>query len=144
MNGRPTLMIRIGNRHLRSMVEAEFRLLFNRDEQLSEGGDFRFFYNLKLQFDRLATFPAALTLRHVIDEQSPLYGATPESLAESRVTLIASVVGIDPVIPAAVQTHQDYTWRDIRFGERFVEIYTDEGGGKLTVDYGRLHDTEPA
>jgi hypothetical protein len=48
------------------------------------------------------------------------------------------------VIPAAVQTHQDYTWRDIRFGERFVEIYTDEGGGKLTVDYGRLHDTEPA
>lgn len=144
MNGRPTLMIRIGNLHLHSMVEAEFRLLFNRDEQLSEGGDFRFFYNLKLQFERLATFPAALTLRHTIDEQSPLYGATPESLAQSRVTLIASVVGIDPVIPAAVQTHQDYTWRDIRFGERFVEIYTDHGDGKLTVDYGRLHDTESA
>ena len=67
------------------------------------------------------------------------------SLTQSRVTLIASVVGIDPVIPAAVRTHQDYYLaRHIRFGERFVEIYTDEGGGKLTVDYGRLHDTEPA
>jgi inward rectifier potassium channel len=144
MNGRPTLMLRIGNLHLHSMVEAEFRILFNRDEPLSEGGDFRYFYNLKLQFDRLATFPAALTLRHVIDESSPLFGATPESLERSRVTLIASVVGIDPVIPAPVQTHQDYTWRDFRFGERFVEIYTDHGGGKLSVDYGRLHDTEPA
>jgi inward rectifier potassium channel len=111
---------------------------------LLEGGDFRYFYNLKLQFDRLATFPAALTLRHVIDEKSPLYGATPESLEEVRALLMVSVIGIDPVIAAAVQTQHDYTWRDIRFGERFVEIYTDHGDGKLTVDYGRLHETEPA
>lgn len=143
LNGQPTLMLRIGNLH-HSMVEAEFRIMFNRDEPLLEGGDFRYFYNLKLQFDRLPTFPAALTLRHVIDEQSPLYGATPQSLAAAHVVVIASVVGIDPVIPASVQTQQDYTWRDIRFGERFVEIYTNHGDGRLTVDYGRLHDTEPA
>jgi hypothetical protein len=24
-----------------------------------------------------------------------------------------------------------------------VEIYTDHGDGRLTVDYGRLHETEP-
>jgi len=143
LNGRTTLMLRVGNLHQRSMVEAEFRIFFNRDEPLVEGDTFRYFYNLKLQFDRMPTFPAALTLRHVIDENSPLYGATPESLEESRVVLIASVVGIDPVIPAAVQTQQDYTWRDIRFNERFVEIYTDDGNGRLTVDYGQLHDTEP-
>ncbi len=143
LNGRPTLMLRIGNLRQRNLVEAEFRILFNRDEPLLEGGDFRHFYNLKLQFDRLPSFPAALTLRHVIDEHSPLYGATPQTLEAARVVLIASVVGIDPVIPAAVQTQQDYSWRDIRFGERFVEIYTDNGEGKLTVDYGRLHETEP-
>ena len=143
LNGKPTLMLRIGNLHQHSMVEAEFRILFNRDEPLLEGGDFRYFYSLKLQFDRLPSFPAALTLRHVIDEHSPLYGATPESLEESRVVIIASVVGIDPVIPASVQTQMDYTWRDVRFGERFVEIYTDHRDGRLTVDYGRLHDTEP-
>jgi inward rectifier potassium channel len=143
LNGQPTLMLRIGNLHQRSMVEAEFRITFNRDEPLVEGDTFRYFYNLKLQFERLPSFPAALTLRHVIDENSPLYGATPESLEASRVVLIASVVGIDPVIPAVVQTQQDYTWHDIRFNERFVEIYTDTGDGKLTVDYGQLHDTEP-
>ena len=144
LNGRPTLMVRIGNQRQHSMVEAEFRITFNRDEPLLEGGDFRYFYNLKLQFDRLAIFPAALTLRHVIDEKSPLCGATPESLKAARALLMVSIIGIDPVIAASVQTQHDYTWRDIRFGERFVEIYTDHGGGKLTVDYGRLHDTEPA
>src|SRR5882724_5566291 len=143
LNGKPTLMVRIGNENQHSMVEAEFRIMFSRDERLLEGGDFRYFYVLKLHFDRLTVFPAALTLRHTIDETSPLFGATPESLESSRVLFIISVVGIDPVITAAVQTQKDYTWRDIRFGERFVEIYTELGEGRLTVDYGRLHDTEP-
>jgi inward rectifier potassium channel len=136
-------MVRVGNENQHSMVEAEFRIMFSRDEQLLEGGDFRYFYVLKLHFDRLTVFPAALTLRHTIDEKSPLFGATPDSLEASRVLFLVSVIGIDPVIAAPVQMQKDYSWRDVRFGERFVEIYTDHGGGRLTVDYGRLHDTEP-
>jgi len=144
LNGKPTLMVRIGNENQHSMVEAEFRMMFSRDEPLVEGGDFRYFYVLKLHFDRLTVFPAALTLRHTIDDKSPLFGATVESLEASRALFIVSVVGIDPVIAASVQTQKDYSWRDVRFGERFVEIYTEHGGGRLTVDYGRLHETEAA
>jgi inward rectifier potassium channel len=144
LNGRLTLMLRVGNLRQESMVEAEFRIMFMRDEPLAEGGDFRHFYNLKLQFDRVIAFPAALTLRHIIDEKSPLYGATPESLEAGRAMFVASVVGIDPVIPAAVQTQKDYSWRDVRFAERFVEIYSEPVDGKLTVDFGRLHETERA
>lgn len=143
LNGRPTLMLRVGNLRAQSMVEAEFRILFTRDEPIIEGDTFRYFYNLKLHFHRLISFPAALTLRHTIDEQSPLFGETAESLAKSRAMFVASVVGIDPVIPAAGQTQHDYTWRDVRFGERFAEIYSEPSQGKLTVDFGRLHDTEP-
>src|SRR5467141_1719363 len=142
LNGKPTLMVRIGNENHHSMVEAKFRIMFSRDEQLAEGGDFRYFYDLKLHFDQLTVFPAALTLRHEINEKSPLCGATLESLEGERALFFVSVVGIDPVIAAEVQTQKDYTWRELRFGHRFVEIYTQEEG-RLTVDYGRLHDTEP-
>src|SRR5947207_6280572 len=83
LNGKPTLMVRIGNENQHSMVEAEFRIMFSRDERLLEGGDFRYFYVLKLHFDRLTVFPAALTLRHTIDEKSPLFSATVESLSAS-------------------------------------------------------------
>jgi len=142
LNGQPTLMVRVGNQHQHSIVDTEFRIMFMRDEPLVEGGDFRYFYTLKLHFDKLIIFPAALTLRHVIDKSSPLYGATLESLRNSRALFAVSVSGIDPVIAAPVQAQQDYSWRDVRFGERFVEIYTESGRGQLTVDYGRLHDTE--
>ncbi len=142
-NGRPTLMIRVGNLRQESMVEVEFRLMFTRDEPILEGDNFRHFYNLKLAFDRLIAWPAALTLRHTIDETSPLYGATAESLEAARAILIASVVGIDPVISASVQKQQDYSSADFRFDHRFVEIYNEQPDGKLAVDYGRLHETEP-
>jgi len=145
LNGKPTLMVRIGNDNHHSLVEAKFRIMFSRDQPLIEGGDFRYFYDLKLHFDQLTVFPAALTLRHVIDEKSPLRGETTESLAKGRALFFVSVVGIDPVIAAEVQTQRDYTWRDIKFGHRFVEIYGESKGERrrLTVDYGRLHDTEP-
>src|SRR5437667_809490 len=142
LNGKPTLMVRIGNENHHSMVEAKFRIMFSRDQQLAEGGDFRYFYDLKLHFDQLTVFPAALTLRHEIDDKSPLFGATIESLETERALFFVSVVGIDPIIAAEVQTQKDYTWRELRFGHRFVEIYAQEEG-RLTVDYGRLHDTEP-
>lgn len=141
-NGRPSLMLRVANLRHHSMVEAEFRIMFMRDEAILEDDRFRHFYMLKLEFDRLINFPTALTLRHVIDEKSPLYGETAESLRASQARLAASVVCIETVIPATVQSQRDYTWRDIHFGERFVDIYRQTDDGRLTVDYGRLHETE--
>jgi len=143
-DGRPTLMLRVANLRHYGMAEAQFKIMFMRDELVKEGETFRRFYQLKLQFDRIITFPVALTLRHTIDETSPLYGVTAESLQASDARFVTSVVGIETVIQAEVQSQKDYSWRDVRFGERFVEIYTETGEGRLTVDYGRLHDTEPA
>src|SRR5881275_3115421 len=118
LNGKPTLMVRIGNENHHSMVEAKFRIMFSRDEQLAEGGDFRYFYDLKLHFDQLTVFPAALTLRHTIDDNSPLFGATVESLEANRALFLVSVVGIDPVIAASVQTQKDYTKNSARLASR--------------------------
>jgi inward rectifier potassium channel len=143
-DGRPALMVRIANLRHRSLVEAEFRIMFSRDQDIVEEKSFRHFYQLRLDFDRLTLFPAALTLRHRIDEQSPLHGETAESLEASNATFIVSVVGVETVIPAAVQTHHDYTWRDVRFGERFVDIYSALEPGRLTVDYSRISDTIPS
>jgi inward rectifier potassium channel len=144
-NGRQTLMARVANLRHYNMVDAQFSMMFTRDEPLIETGEmFRHFYQLPMHFDRLVAFPAALTLRHTIDEKSPLHGATPESLEKSRAIIMVSVVGVETVIPASVQTYKDYSWRDIHFGRRFVDIYTQTEAGRLTVDYGRIHETEAA
>lgn len=142
-DGVPTLMLRVANLRHHTMVEAHFRLMLLRDELTLEGDTMRRFRPLKLMFDYAVLFPAALTLRHVIDEQSPLYGAvTPEHLQKGDVRLMASIVCIDAVTQSPVHMQRDYIWQQIRLGEQFVEIYTEEGSGRMAVDYGRLHETE--
>ena len=141
-DGQPALMLRVANLRHHAMAEAEFRVMLIRNELVKEGERLRRFYTLPLQFDRLITFPVALTIRHVIDEKSPLYGLTADDLEKSEARILASIVCIDTVIPAPVQSQHDYTWNDVRFGHRFVEIYTDLDGNRFTVDYGRLHETE--
>ncbi|MEO8438938.1 MAG: ion channel [Spartobacteria bacterium] len=142
-DGKPTLMLRVANLRHHSMVEAEFRLMLHRDEPVAENEIVRRFYTLKLHFDRLIMFPAVLTLRHTIDEESPLHGVSAAELERSETRLMASVVCIETVIPAAVQSQYGYSWREVRFGERFVEVYTELGENRLSVDYSRIHETEP-
>src|SRR5207247_8848743 len=124
LNGKPTRMVRIGNENQHSMVEAEFRIMFSRDEPLVEGVDFRYFYVLKLHFDRLTVFPAALTLRHTIDEKSPLFGATAESLSDSRALFIVSVVVIDPINAASVHMQKYYRILDVQLGYLLCVLLT--------------------
>ena len=142
-DGQPALMLRVGNLRHQAMAEAEFRVMFIRNEWVKEQEEMRRFYMLKLQFDRLITFPVALTIRHIIDENSPLYGMNMEELQKCDARITASIVCIDTVIPAAVQSSYHYTWKDLHFDHRFVEIYTDLDDHKIAVDYGLLHEVEP-
>ena len=142
-DGQPTLMFRVANLRHTTMVEARFRLMFSRDEQILEGDEVRRFYQLRIYPEHMISFPAALIIRHTIDEKSPLHGETAESLAARDAFFLASTVSTETVMAASVQSQQDYSWSDIRWDERFVDVYTEREGGRLTVDYGRLHETEP-
>ncbi len=142
-DGRPSVMFRVANLRHTSMVEASFRLIFSRDEPVAEGDIIRRFYDLKLFPEHMISFPAALTIRHTIDERSPLRGETPESLEAGDAFFLASTVSIEMVMAASVQSQQDYGYEDIRWNERFVDIYNELEGGQLEVDYARLHETEP-
>lgn len=142
-DGRLSIMYRVANLRHTTMAEAEFRLLYSRDERVAEGDDIRRFYELKVYPERMISFPAALIIRHTIDEQSPLDGITPEILEKEDAFFVASTLSLELVMAASVQSVQDYAWDDIRFGVRFVDVYTELEDGRLTVDYGRLHETEP-
>ena len=142
-DGQPCLMLRVGNERRQPMVRAEFRLMCIRHEPTREDPSLYRFHDLRLQVSHMVFFPAAVTIRHLIDEGSPLHGATPESLRERGTRFMASVECVDKTLQSPVQNEALYDAEDVRFGERFVEIYGDDEQGPRRVDYGRLHDTEP-
>ena len=141
-DGVPTLMIRLANLRHQVMVEPEFRMILLRNVITAEGEEVRRFRSLKLEFDHLIRFPAVLTVRHPIDKKSPLYGMTPEDFRRQGVHIIASVMGVDTVIVAPVQSLRDYNFEQIEWNRRFVEIYDQNEEGQWTVDYARIDETE--
>jgi inward rectifier potassium channel len=141
-DGVPNLMIRLANLRHQAMVEPEFRMILLRNVITAEGDEVRRFRSLKLEFDRLIAFPAVLTVRHRIDEESPLFGMTPEDFQQQDIRIIASIVGVDTVIVAPVQSFGDYNYDQIEWNRRFVEIYDQNEEGQWTVDYARIDETE--
>ena len=141
-DGVPNLMIRVANLRHQAMVEPEFRMILFRNIITAEGDDVRRFRSLNLEFDHLITFPAVITVRHRIDEMSPLFGMTPEGFQQQDVRIVASIVGVDTVIVAPVQSFGDYNYEQIEWNRRFVEIYDQNEEGEWTVDYARIDETE--
>jgi inward rectifier potassium channel len=141
-DGVPTLMLRVANLRHQAMVEAHFYMILVRTDITVEGEDIRRFIPLKLTFDHLIAFPAALTLRHRIDETSPLYGMTAEDFQRWDVRIIVSIVAVDTVIPAPIQSSVDYNHDQVQWGHRFAEIYRENAEHQWTVDYGRIDETE--
>ena len=141
-DGVPNLMIRVANLRHHAMVEPDFRMILIRTTITAEGDDVRRFRSLKLDFDHLIAFPAVLTVRHRIDEESPLFGMTPQDFQQQDIRILASIVGIETVIVAPVQGFGDYNCDQIEWNRRFVEIYAENEEGEWTVDYGRIDETE--
>jgi inward rectifier potassium channel len=141
-DGVPNLMIRLANLRHQAMVEPEFRMILLRNIITAEGDEVRRFRSLKLEFDHLIAFPAVLTVRHRIDEESPLFGMTPEDFHQQDIHIVASIVGVDTVIVAPFQSSGDYNYEQIEWNRRFVEIFEQNEEGQWTVDYARIDETE--
>jgi inward rectifier potassium channel len=141
-DGVPNLMIRVANLRHQAMVEPEFRMLALRSTVTAEGEQMRRFRSLKLEFDHLIAFPTVLTVRHRIDQTSPFFGMTPEDFQQQDIRIMASIVGVDTVIVAPVQSFGDYNYDQIQWNRRFVEIYAMNEEHQWTVDYGRIDETE--
>lgn len=142
-NDVPTLMLRTANKRRNQVLEAQIQLYLMRDEISREGYALRRFYELKLLRHRTASFSLSWTVMHPIDEQSPFYGMTPEALIQSRVTLVASLSGIDETVMQPIYARYTYGAQDILWNHRFVDIFHDTPDGHRYLDYTCFHKTIP-
>ena len=143
-DGVPSLALRVANERGNQVVEAQMRLVLLRTEVTKEGERVRRVQDLKLARPQTAVFALSWTAFHQITPDSPLYGATPESLRASNTELLAAIVGIDESFSQTVHARHNYFDDEILWGARFVDIMTPGSDGKNHIDYSRFHDTQPA
>lgn len=142
-NGKPTLMFRTANERHNQIFEAEMQVSLVRDEVSIEGSVMRRFYDLKLVRNQTPIFALTWTGMHIIDESSPLYGETGETLHHSNIEIIVILTGMDETVAQTIHTRHSFLAEEIHWNHRFVDILVTMPDGKRLIDYTSFHEVVP-
>ena len=142
-DNRPVLTFRAANKRKAQIVDAQLNVTLVRDEVTLEGIATRRLYDLPLRRQRSPLFALVWNVYHEIDSQSPLCGATPESLAESYTTVIITCRGLDDKLGQTLHTRYAYNWQDFVFQHRFVDLVRFKDNGERYIDYAHFHEVTP-
>jgi inward rectifier potassium channel len=140
-NGVATLSFRAANLRHNQILQAEVGVVLLWDERTQEGDTIRRFYDLKLARHRSPVFAMTFTVMHAIDRDSPLYGATADTLQAQNAELIVTATGIDETIAQPVHVRTSYLPHEIMWGHRFADLFGWTEDGRRVIDYRRFHDT---
>jgi inward rectifier potassium channel len=136
-------MFRIINERRNQLIEVKARVTLSR--MVEEGGRrIRKFEPLLLERATVLFFPLHWTLVHPIDERSPLYGATAESLREGEVEFLVLLTGTDETFSQTVHSRSSYLAEEVVVGARFKDMFVEAGDGRPRVDMRRFHELERA
>lgn len=142
-DGVPTLMFRAANQRGNQVLDAAIRVTLARQHVTSEGTVFRRFEELNLVRARTSLFSLSWTVMHPIDKQSPLYGVTPEEMADKQMEVVALLSGADAIMAETIYARYSYGPDDIVRDHRFVDVLSVTPRGQRMVDLTRFHDTVP-
>jgi inward rectifier potassium channel len=142
-NGMPTLMLRIGNGRMSMLTDLKVRVSALLRESSAEGFNIRRVNDLALMRSSVPMFGFTVTMMHCIDEDSPLYGQTAQSLLEGDVRLFLSVEARDPAISSTVHDIRDYKAHQVRFGMKYADTVMVDGDGRTMADLTKLSLIEP-
>jgi inward rectifier potassium channel len=141
-DGRMMLMVRAANARQNVLAEAHAKLRLIRTEILPTGYRQRHLYDLRLVHDQYPIFLLDWDLMHVIDKNSPLYGETAASLAQSHTMLMLVIEGSDESTAQTMQARHFWSARDILWQYRYVDLRREENGVSH-IDYSHFHEIAP-
>ena len=142
LDGRMTLMVRSANARQNVIAEARAKLRIMRLETSVEGYTLRKLYDLTLVRDQHPVFKLGWILMHIIDESSPLFGETAETLKGSDTSLLLTLEGVDESTSQTMQARHMWSCDQIFWQHRFVDIMSEQDGVSH-IDYSHFDEIVP-
>lgn len=126
------LMLRLVPFKNNPLTEAEVKLNLMmkvpQDGQLASR-----FYTLNTQIDKINSLVLSWTIVHPIDEDSPLYGLSPEQINESKAELIVFVKAFDETFSNTVVARSSYRFDEWVMGARFLPMFRNSSDSSETI-----------
>ncbi len=141
-DGKPTLIFRCANERANQILDAEINVSMARQVTTQEGLMVRRVLDLKVVRSKSPLFALSWMVMHVIDEDSPLFGATPESLERDTVEVLVVLAGVDETFVQRIHARHSYTPTAFAWGRQFADVLSIGEDGRRIIDYSRFHDLQ--
>jgi inward rectifier potassium channel len=142
-DGKLMLMFRLANQRKAHIVEAHVSVVLSYDDVTSEGESLRRLVDLDLRRDTSPSFVLSWTVRHVIDEKSPLFGKTKDDLVAARAEILVVFSGFHESFNQTVHARHAYGADEIHWNHKLADIFTRLDDGRPALNFQRFHHTEP-
>ena len=139
-NGVPTLMFRAANQRRNRVVEAEVSVTMVHNVTSLEGQQLRRFDAMSVLRSKQPLFILTWQVMHPIDESSPLFGETMESLTARTAEILVVMKGLDETFASTIHARGSYAPHEIVWGGRFADIFSRLPDGRRAIDFRRFHD----
>ena len=136
-------MFRIINGRNNQLIEVKAQVTFARFVN-ENGKRVRKFDTLALERRSVTFFPLTWTVVHPIDEGSPLWGCNEADLRAADAEFLILLTATDETFATVVHQRSSYKPDEVLFGRKFVNIYNNAPGERISIDVGRLSKVENA
>jgi inward rectifier potassium channel len=136
-------MFRLINGRNNQLLEVKAQVMFARFVN-ENGRRVRRFDLLSLERRSVTFFPLSWTVVHPIDEGSPLWGCTEDDLRATDAEFLILLTATDETFVTVVHQRSSYKPNEIKFGHKFVSIYNNKPGERVSIDVRRLSQVEKA
>jgi inward rectifier potassium channel len=136
-----TLLARVANARVNSVMNAEFRLTLTYDEVTPEGIKFRRLEELPLERSSTPVFTLSMTVAHFIEP-----GSRGEQMLtclqkkEKNVEFLLSVRGVDDTLGQEIHDMHLYQQDAIIFDRQFADVLSARDNGVVEIDFAKFHD----
>ena len=143
VDGTPNLTIRVGNERRVPIVDMSFRLTLTRTTVTKEGVTLYRAEHLPLVHERAPMLTRSMTLRHVVDEKSPIFTDTPGSFEEGDIELVIAASGTDESTLQPVHARKTWPVKNVVWGARLADLMSQPSPDKMVLNLRRFHDLVP-
>lgn len=134
-------MLRLVNMRRSQLFEVSATLMFVW-WTVENGKRVRKFAPLSLERPDVKFLPLAWTLVHPIDENSPLFGMSAETLRASDPEFLILLSGVDETWEQTVHARTSYTAAELTWGAKFASIFDTRREDGLAIDVRKLSEVE--
>ncbi len=136
---------RVANALRNEVIEVSAKVMFTKFEMV-DGVHTRRYYLLPLERGSVTFLPLTWTVVHPIDENSPMYGETLESLRQSQAEFVVLLSGFDETVAATVNQRTSFIPDEMLWGARFANAFllAQTTGSKVSFDMRKFDMTERA